>query len=212
MLFFLTIFIVIPSGIITTFSATLIRGFGFTAKEAALLNMPSGVVSITASLLGTFAILYRFPRWLAIVLLNVPTLIGAGLMSFYTGSQAGALAGIYLINFLTAPLALVYALVGANIQGYTKKVTTNALVAIAFSIANIIGPQTFQSKDAPGYKPAKITVFVVCGASMVLAFCLRILYGVRNKRRVAESGMTEILGDEHMDLTDQTNPRFVYMY
>lgn len=72
-----TILIVIPSGVITTFSATLVAGFGYNSKEAALLNMPSGIISIFATLSSTFAILFKFPRWLCIVLLLVPTLIGA---------------------------------------------------------------------------------------------------------------------------------------
>ncbi|KAF7549928.1 hypothetical protein G7Z17_g6060 [Cylindrodendrum hubeiense] len=219
LLFLNTILIVIPSGIITTFSATLIRGFGYTTKQSALLNMPSGVVSVSATLMGTFAILYDFPRWLGICILMVPTLIGAGLMSFYTESQAGSLAGIYLINFDVAPLALIYALVGANTQGYTKKVTTNAIIAIGFSIANIIGPQTFQAKDAPDYIPAKITVFGVCGGSILVSIATRILYGVRNRGRTAgaRTDVEEIVaGDvgsqETEDLTDRTNPNFYYVY
>lgn len=131
---------VIPSGVITTFSAALIQGFGYTPRQSALLNMPSGVVSVFATLLSTSAILRGVPRWLAILAMIVPTMIGAGLMSFYEG-QAGSLAGIYLINFTVAPTALVYSLVGSNTSGYTKKVTSNAAIAIAFSIANIIGPQ-----------------------------------------------------------------------
>ncbi|KAJ6441101.1 allantoate permease [Purpureocillium lavendulum] len=218
-----TILIVIPSGIITTFSATLIRGFGYPPDVAALLNMPSGAVSVAATLLGTFAILYDFPRWLAICLLLVPTMIGAGLMSFYDSSQAGALAGIYLINFDVAPLALIYALAGANTQGYTKKVATNAAVAVSFSVANIIGPQTFRARDAPGYLPAKITVFGVCGGSIVVTVLLRLLYGWRNKasaeaRRRAldalDSGEEEAVDARAADagLTDRTNPAFLYVY
>ncbi|KAF5003271.1 hypothetical protein FDECE_10171 [Fusarium decemcellulare] len=216
LLFLNTILIVIPSGIITTFSATLIRGFGYNPKQAALLNMPSGVVSVAATLLSTFAILYRFPRWLGICLLMVPTLIGAGLMSFYSDSQAGSLAGIYLINFDVAPLALIYALVGANIQGYTKKVTTNAIVAIGFSIANIIGPQTFQAKDAPSYIPAKITVFCVCGGSVVVSILTRILYGLRNRKGMValdSRRMDEVVQEQAPEaLTDRNNPDFFYVY
>jgi MFS family permease len=213
-----TILIVIPSGIITTFSATLIAGFGYPPKTAALLNMPSGVVSIVATLTGTYAILYNFPRWLAIVLLLVPTLIGAGLMSF-AHSQAGALAGIYLINFDVAPLALIYALAGANTQGYTKKVATNAAVAISFSVANIIGPQTFRKEDAPQYLPARITVFGVCGGAMLVTVLLRLLYGWRNKKTAAaraaeleamDRGETDPRCEE--DMTDRTNPAFCYVY
>jgi MFS family permease len=210
LLFLNTILIVIPSGIITTFSATLIRGFGYDPKQAALLNMPSGVVSVSATLLSTFAILYHFPRWLAICFLMAPTIMGAGLMSFYSSSQAGSLAGIYLINFDVAPLALIYALVGANIRGYTKKVTTNVIVALGFSIANIIGPQTFQAKDAPKYLPAKITVFVVCGASVVVSILLRLLYGSRNgKGRVMRDSNGEEASEE---LTDRNDPNFFYVY
>ncbi|RGP81835.1 hypothetical protein FLONG3_32 [Fusarium longipes] len=213
LLFLNTILIVIPSGIITTFSATLIRGFGYDTKQSALLNMPAGVVSVSATLLSTFAILYGFPRWLSLCLLMVPTLIGAGLMSFYSDSQAGSLAGIYLINFDVAPLALIYALVGANVQGYTKKVTTNAIIAIGFSIANIIGPQTFQAKDAPTFIPAKITVFCVCGGSVVVTILTRILYGVRNKKKGLSgnvSGVAKVEGSE--TLTDRNNPNFSYVY
>lgn len=214
LLFLNTILIVIPSGIITTFSATLIRGFGYTPKEAALLNMPSGLVSVFATILGTFAILYRFPRWLAICLLMIPTLAGAGLMSFYSSSQAGSLAGIYLINFDVAPLALIYALIGANIQGYTKKVTTNVIIAVGFSIANIIGPQTFQVRDAPRYIPAKVTVFCVCGGSIVVSILTRLLYGKRNKSAMVARGADAMAYSQpaREDLTDRNNPEFFYVY
>ncbi|KAF5638077.1 allantoate transport [Fusarium sp. NRRL 52700] len=212
LLFLNTILIVIPSGIITTFSATLIRGFGYDPKQSALLNMPAGVVSVSATLLSTFAILYGFPRWLGLCLLMVPTLIGAGLMSFYSSSQAGSLAGIYLINFDVAPLALIYALVGANVQGYTKKVTTNAIVAVGFSIANIIGPQTFQAKDAPSFIPAKITVFCVCGGSVVVTILTRILYGLRNRKGRISQDLGQNGEIDPDTMTDRNNPNFFYVY
>jgi hypothetical protein len=44
---------------------------------------------------------------------------------------------------------LIYAWTGANFKGYTMKVSGAAIVSMAFSVANIIGPQTFQAKDAP---------------------------------------------------------------
>ncbi|PTB69009.1 MFS general substrate transporter [Trichoderma citrinoviride] len=184
LLFLNTILIVIPSGIITTFSATIINSIFLTPKKSALLNMPAGAISIFATFAGTYVIYYNLPRWLSIIGLLIPTIIGAGLMSF-AKSNAGALAGVYLINFDVAPLALIYALVGANTQGYTKKVTVNVIIAIAFSIANIIGPQTFQDKDKPKYLPAKITVLGVAGASIVVTILLRILYGMRNAKTAA---------------------------
>ena len=215
----LTILIVIPSGVITTFSATLIRGFGYDSKQSALLNMPSGIVSIASTLLCTFAILRGFPRWLSIVLLLIPVIIGAGLMSFIAkDNQSGKLAGIYLINFIVAPLAIIYTWIGANTAGYTKRVASNALIAIGFSIANIIGPQTFQARDAPDYLPAKTTIFAVAGGAMVVSILLRLLYGFRNRHNmknrqaqlaeIAASGLEAVNDDQ----TDRKNPAFVYAY
>ena len=223
LLFLLTILIVIPSGVITTFSATLIRGFGYNSKQAALLNMPSGIVSIVSTLLCTFAILRGFPRWFSIVLLLIPTIIGAGLMSFISDkNQPGKLAGIYLINTIVAPLAIIYSWVGANTAGYTKRVASNATVAIGFSIANIIGPQTFQSRDAPNYIPAKITIFAVAGGAMVVSVLLRLLYGFRNRKsvKVRQAQLAELEAEGTANLreegdanqTDRTNKAFVYVY
>ncbi|KLU91081.1 hypothetical protein MAPG_09604 [Magnaporthiopsis poae ATCC 64411] len=161
------------------------------------------------------------PRWLSIVLLMVPTIIGGALMSFFPG-RAGALAGIYLINFTTAPAALVYSLVGANTSGYTKKVTANALMQVGFGLANIIGPQTFRSDEAPGYISAKITILASDAAAVVAVVLLRLLYGRRNRRTRAareaqlasvasgETAVASLIEDE--DLTDLKNPAFRYVY
>ncbi|KAJ5809063.1 uncharacterized protein N7503_001281 [Penicillium pulvis] len=183
LLVLLTILITIPSGVITTFSSILIKGFGYGNKQSALLNMPSGVVSIVSTMVSTYAIAKGFSRWLAIDLLLIPTLIGSCLMSFLPSSnKGGCLAGIYLVNTTVAPLALIYAWTGANYKGYTMKVAGTALISAAFSIANIIGPQTFQSKDAPQYIPAKITLVAVNAAAILISTLLRIMYGRRNSR------------------------------
>ncbi|KAH0331545.1 MFS general substrate transporter, partial [Aureobasidium melanogenum] len=67
LLVLLTLCITIPSGVITTFSAVLIHSFGFDSRQSALLNMPSGAVSIFATILSTWAIVKQAPRWLSIV-------------------------------------------------------------------------------------------------------------------------------------------------
>jgi len=95
----ITILSSLPSGVITTFSATLIKNFGYNSKESALLNIPGGVVSILSTMIGTIAIGRGYARWASIVALTVPTIIGGALMSFLPKSnQGGLLAGIYMIN------------------------------------------------------------------------------------------------------------------
>ncbi len=221
LLFVISILIVVPSGAISTFSATMISGFGYNPKQTALLNIPSGVVSITATLIGSSFILKDFPRWIGICVLVIPAMLGAGLMSFYKGSQGGGLAGIYLINFNVAPMALVFSWVGSNIQGYTKKITASVIVVIGTSIGSIIGPQTFREQEAPQYLSAKIVLFALDGGIIVLSMLLRPLYGHRNRgteesrRReieALESGNVAPKDLEMEDQTDRTNPAFQYVY
>lgn len=220
-LFFLfTLCTVMPAGFITTFSAIVIRSFDFSAKEAALLNMPSGAVTIVGTALSTYAILYNFPRWLGIVLLLIPSMLGAGLMSF-AKSRAAALAGVYMVNFDIAPLALIFSMIGANVQGYTKKVFVTSLISFANACACIVGPQTFRPEDAPQYIPAKIVVFCVTGTGIVIATLLRVLYGARNRRtaKAWKSALDAVARGEvqaaevlEEDVTDMKNPKFVYVY
>ena len=70
------------SGVVTTYSATLIAGFGFTGPISALLNTPGGIVSIFFTLLVGFGIRKTSHRWAWNVLCTIPGIIGGGLLSF----------------------------------------------------------------------------------------------------------------------------------
>lgn len=95
----ITIFCSLSSGAITTFSATLIKGFGYDSKQSALLNIPSGVISISATMFATIAVGRGYARWASITILVIPAIIGGALMSFLsTKNQGGLLTGIYMIN------------------------------------------------------------------------------------------------------------------
>lgn len=62
----------LPSGAITTFSATLIAGFGYSSEAAALLNIPSGAVAVIASLVSTWFAERNVPRSIATLALLAP--------------------------------------------------------------------------------------------------------------------------------------------
>lgn len=99
LLLLITILSTLPSGLIVAFSSMVIKNYGYTAKQSALLNMPSGAVSIVCIILSTYAIARGYPRWLALNILFIATLLGACLMSFMPQSnKAGCLVGIYLVN------------------------------------------------------------------------------------------------------------------
>ncbi|KAJ5952343.1 uncharacterized protein N7479_010756 [Penicillium vulpinum] len=211
-----TILISVSSGVVTTYSSTLIAGFGFSGPISALLNTPSGVIGIFFTLLVGFGIRKTSNRWAWIVLCTIPGIIGGGLLSFLPQSnKAGVLIGIYLVNAIVATLPIIYQWTMANCAGHTKRAFASALVAGSFSVGNIIGPQTFQTHDAPGYQPAKIAVLATQAAAAVLSVMLLLYYKWQNsyrdqtKGRVDESRANET---RWAGLTDKQNPSFRYVY
>jgi hypothetical protein len=87
----------VPTGATGSYSSTLIRGFGCTPKQSALLNIPSGAIQMVAVVGASwFAGRYNNRAW-GIVALLAPGVLGGGLMAFLPASnKAGKLAGIYL--------------------------------------------------------------------------------------------------------------------
>ncbi|KAF7555554.1 hypothetical protein G7Z17_g2065 [Cylindrodendrum hubeiense] len=174
----------VSSGVITTYSATLIRSLGYDSKRSALMNMPSGVVSIFFTLSVGYGIRMQSHRWAWIIACIIPAIIGGALMSFLdTSNKSGVLAGIYLVNAVVAPLTIFYSWTAANFGGATKRAFAAAIVSGSFSLGNIIGPQTFQARDAPEYRPAKLVVMGTQAGCAVTTFCLFCYYVWANKRR-----------------------------
>jgi hypothetical protein len=97
-----------------------------------------------------------------------------------------------------------------------QQISGGAIIAVAFSIANIIGPNTFRAKDAPNYYPAKVTLVATQAAAIVIALALRLLYGWRNHRAdvLGEPAMSHleakaVRGSPSADFTD---PGYRYAY
>ncbi|KAJ7672500.1 major facilitator superfamily domain-containing protein, partial [Mycena polygramma] len=204
------------SGVITLYSTTLIRNFGFSAQRSALLNMPSGVVTLLSCLAAAYLGHESENRALVFAGFSVLAALGSALMSFLPSShRAGLLAGIYLVNIETVTLFLNFSLTTANVAGQTKRVSTNALIAGAFAVGNIIGPQLFKPRDAPQFIPAKVVLLVTQTVGALFAVGLRVYYGRQNRARDAEmeSGESkEVANIEWLNLTDHENKTFRYRY
>ncbi|KAK1711720.1 major facilitator superfamily transporter [Colletotrichum lupini] len=205
----------VSSGVVTTYSATLIRNLGYDSKHAALMNMPSGVVSIFFTLLVGYGIRHTSNRWAWIVACIIPAIIGGALMSFLpVSNRSGCLAGIYLVNAVVAPLTVFYAWTAANFGGATKRAFAAAIVSGSFSLGNIIGPQTFQAKDAPEYRPAKIAVMGTQAGCAVVTLALYAYYRYENKRRgaIKQSEDAYMAPENWQSMTDKENKSFRYTY
>lgn len=216
----LTILISISSGVVTTYSATLIRNMGYSSPISALLNMPSGIVSILSTVIVGLGVRRTSHRWAWLFACCVPGILGGGLLSFQQKNRAALLAGIYLVNSIVATLVIIYQWTVANCAGQTKRVIASALIAGSFSVGNIIGPQTFQARDAPQYIPAKITVLATQAGGAFMAVVLFGYYWMANRRKdqkyrsvTGETVIAETMeADRWANKTDMQNATFRYVY
>lgn len=124
-----------------------------------------------------------------------------------------------MVNAITATLVVIFQWTASNVAGHTKRSASMALVAGSFSVGNIIGPQTFQAKDAPQYIPAKIIVLATQGGGALFALILFLYYIWANKRKISDSGNVEedVAAENDEDgkwenLTDKQNKLFRYVY
>ena len=154
----------------------------------------------------------------------IPTILSAGLMigldpNGKPQNKAGLLGASFLSGTFGASFMLLLAWNASNIAGHSKKVTANALTLVSFAVGNILGTQTFQNKQAPGYISGKISI-VACLAALCLAvIVLRLLNDRLNKQN--EKKLEDMSEDERetlkekmafADRTDRDNPFFVYTH
>lgn len=206
----------VGGGVITTYSAQLIKNFGFSPKNAALLNMPSGVVNCISTLVCGLGSRFFGHRWAWVASLTLVSVIGACLLAFLpTSNKAGLLVSIYLVNAIPGTTPVVFQWLMCNTAGHTKRAFGSAALSAAFAIGNIIGPQTFRARQAPHYESAKVALVCTWCAAVGVTLALACLYALQNKRRGGTSSQD---GDDvsanqgFAGLTDRQNPDFRYQY
>lgn len=90
----------VPNGAVSSYQATIIKGFGYTSKETALLSIPSGAVaclSVISS--GVAASKFNMRGPIIIILLLIGGILGGCLLAFSAHDSKGSLlAGNYLMN------------------------------------------------------------------------------------------------------------------
>ena len=214
----------IPNGGISNFSSILLTTFGYSSQKALILNLPSGAVGAFFVILCGWLSDKWNDRSLTMLVCLIPTIISAALMigldpNGIPKSKGGLLFVTYLSGTFGAAFMLLLAWNASNLAGHSKKVTVNALTLVAFCLGNILGTQTFQDKEAPGYISGKISIMVCLAAQILVCFALRFCNDRLNKKnRKTLEGMSEdeknTLREQlaYADETDRKNPFFVYTH
>jgi len=214
----------IPNGGLSNFSSILLTTFGYTSQQALVLNTPSGLVGACCVLLVGYLSDKWNDRSVVMLICILPTILGAGLMigldpNGIPMNKAGLLAASFLTGTFGAAFMLLLAWNASNIAGHSKKVTANAMVLVSFCVGNILGTQTFQNKEAPGYISGKISIVATLSALCFVVVLMRFLNDRLNKKNekvlaaMSESERNEL--KEKMSFADQTdrqNPFFKYTH
>ncbi|QLG71683.1 hypothetical protein HG535_0C00310 [Zygotorulaspora mrakii] len=214
-LFFITVLTMITNGAVSNFSSIIIATFGFDNRKATIIQMPSGAVSIIATIVCSYLAGYIGQRSYIMGAVCVPSILGAILLlALDNNRRVGRLFGVYLLNSAPAILPMIYNWNAVNTSGHTKRVARNALTMVGFCIGNLIGPQMFRVRDAPNYTPAKVALIVQLGIAIILCLVLRYIVIRENKARDSRQidnadGYRDAL---HLDITDIENENYRYEY
>ncbi|THW87072.1 putative MFS allantoate transporter [Aureobasidium pullulans] len=214
MFFFYALIADLPNGGLTNFFSLLIESFGYTAEQSLLYGTPAGAVEVVSLIacgwlgdrVGSRLLVSTSCLWLSI--------LGVLLIVCLPDTMnVGKLIGYYLTGSAATCFVALLSLISSNVAGYTKKTTVAAMYLIGYCVGNIIGPQTFQAKDAPKYVPAEVTIIVCWGIAALLVYAIYFYCRYQNKLKAhirSQPGYVKLENQEFLDLTDKENPEFIY--
>jgi ACS family allantoate permease-like MFS transporter len=211
-IFFFNISINIPNGGLTTFNGIIIKNLGFTAKQASLLSMPTGVMSTLASF--TFSMIaakWNNRRCLVTVFACCVPIIGTAILyGVHRTAIPAQMVGLYLVYTYFGPYVVGISLAQANTAGNTKKSVSFAVLYIGYAVGNLIGPQTFRASQAPAYTGGVIAM-LCCYCACIVLICVYWLVCLRMNQRVIDAQEpVEAVEENFQDTSDWKQHDFKY--
>lgn len=123
----------ILNGGVANFASAIIKGFGYDALQASLMQTPGGAFEIVGCIL--FGYLSSFEGWLvwSIILSSLPGMAGLiGILTIPIEQRLALTAMAWLQNVLGSPIILTWALSGVNVAGHTKRTTVLGVFFIMY--------------------------------------------------------------------------------
>ncbi|KAJ5721242.1 major facilitator superfamily domain-containing protein [Penicillium malachiteum] len=197
---FLVLSISIPSGGISSFGNLIIESFGYTNFESILFNLPLGAIQIIAIVGGGWLATRFKMKGMIIALFAALSTIGTILMLVIPRSNKGVLLfGYYMVSTLAAITPIIYAWEAQNTAGDTKRKFTSAIVLV-------IGPQLFQTSQAPAYRPGLIAcliMFILVGIFAILTDFYLIILNKKHAKKRKLLGKSAVIVDKSMLAKDE---------
>ncbi|KAI0455817.1 allantoate permease [Xylaria acuta] len=205
----------VPNAAITTFTSEIIKSFGFDTLGSQYLQIPGGAVQFLSLILGGW-LCTRWPRGSrcpTMIVANTICIIGAALLvRLPDENKWGRLVALWLCFFQGLGFSMALTMVSSNVAGSTKKQLTAVILFIGYCVGNIIGPQTFLEREAPGYHSAYIAMLVGYTVKLVSILVLYVYMWRVNVARDAAGAVNEKAAIEAgmHDQTELENKGFRY--
>ncbi|KAI8952171.1 allantoate permease [Xylaria longipes] len=201
-LFVMAIGAQVPNAAITSFTSTIISSFSFDTLESQYLQIPGGAVQFLSLIFGGW-VCTKWPRGLrcpTMIVANTICITGAALLvRLPDENKWGRLVALWLCFFQGLGFSMALTMISSNIAGSTKKQLTAVILFIGYCVGNIIGPQTFLQREAPGYHSAYVAMLVGYTVKLVSIIVLYIYMwrvnvardaaGVIDEKAAIEAGM-----------------------
>lgn len=201
---------------------------GISSLDSTLVTVAGAGYSVLWAIFAAF-ILWRFPNTscFCVIWSTIPAWVGSVVaVSLDIHNSIGVLAAICLASqSFGVPWICAFGLASSTAgSSYSKRVTRNAMIMCAYSIANIISPQLWQEKDAPRFVPAWI-VQIVLSFSVAPALIGIVWYVLARRNRIrlaslAKGNVHGVVKDAEgakvevniaaLDLTDLEDKTFIY--
>ncbi|KAJ7054943.1 MFS general substrate transporter [Mycena amicta] len=203
---------------------------GSPTLQTTLLTMVDGGVEIVTILIGVNVAARTGQRAYTAVVWKIPNIVAAILINTLPWSnKIGLLFSFWIVGWGTTAFVIAVAWLNTVTAGHTKRVTTNAILLIAYCVGNAAAPANDK------YKPRNHVPWIIiccCFVScMVLLLVIRWVLSRENKRRdrqgrsdvsmyddvyierLSPDGVLEKVkvDKEFLDLTDIQNQDFRYV-
>ncbi|SCV36173.1 related to DAL5-allantoate and ureidosuccinate permease [Fusarium fujikuroi] len=192
------------------FQSLVIRGFGFTPLQTALLQVPTGVIEIIGlTVFCTLASRIRNSRLALASLANALAIVGASMLYVFDVHQRWRLmAGFWaMMAFIPCSFLLGMGTISGNIAGHTKKVTAQAIMFTCYCCGCIIGPQLYTT---PPYRQGLRANIVALAISFFAgAFNIAYMHYENRKRKAFLEENRHLFNEDEYhfrDFTDKQNP------
>ncbi|KAG2183137.1 hypothetical protein INT43_006132 [Umbelopsis isabellina] len=205
--FFLAVLINMTNGALTTFSSLITVGLGFSGLNSILLQIPSGFMDAILILLGNWIHGRTGDTLYTCAGLMFVSELGLIFLAVLPGSVK--LLGLYLVYGYAAAYVLFMSSIASNTNGYTKKIWTNAIVLVGYTVGNIIGPLIMTSNQAPEYIGGLVGCIGASFVAILLMIGVRFYMGRINKRKAVGTPKGQ-MGHSEEDITDVLDPNYVY--